>query len=150
MGLSDAKCVDCQAGLESGIGAILAAFSGVNVVSGGGMMDFESCQGLEKLVIDKEISGMAYRLIEGISQRDEPIAIELFTDLEKGINFLTHPHTKRWYRVEKTFPKIIDRGNYGQWLSSGKPTLTDRASRQVEYLLSQKEEPFLSDEIKKK
>nr|NIM90549.1 hypothetical protein [Candidatus Aminicenantes bacterium] len=59
MGLSDSKTNDNQAGLETGIGAILAALAGVNVISGPGMMDFESCQSLEKLVIDNEICGMA-------------------------------------------------------------------------------------------
>ena len=149
MGLSDAKCVDTQAGLESGIGTILAALSGINVVSGGGMMDFESCQSLEKLVIDNEICGMAYRLIEGISQRDEPIALDLLSELKENTSFLTHPNTRKWYRVEHTFPKLLDRGNYGQWENSGKKTLSERASEYVGKLLSQKDEPILPNEIKK-
>jgi len=55
MGMGDAKVVDAQTGLESGIGTILAALAGVNMVSGAGMLDFESCFSLEKLVIDAEI-----------------------------------------------------------------------------------------------
>ncbi|MCK4758588.1 MAG: trimethylamine methyltransferase family protein, partial [Candidatus Aminicenantes bacterium] len=39
MGLSDSKINDSQAGLETGIGAVLAALSGVNVISGPGMMN---------------------------------------------------------------------------------------------------------------
>ena len=35
----------------SGIGATLAALSGINNVSGPGMLDFESCFSLEKLVL---------------------------------------------------------------------------------------------------
>ena len=35
MGLSDAKCVDAQAGLETGIGAVLAALAGVKPPSTG-------------------------------------------------------------------------------------------------------------------
>ena len=56
--LSDAKALDAQAGLETGIGAVLAGLSGINSVSGPGMLDFESCQSLEKLVVDDEICGM--------------------------------------------------------------------------------------------
>ena len=41
--LSDAKRLDAQAGLESSMGATLAALSGINNVSGPGMLDFESC-----------------------------------------------------------------------------------------------------------
>jgi trimethylamine:corrinoid methyltransferase-like protein len=51
--------------------------------------------------------------------------------------------------VEHTFPKILDRGNYGQWVNSGKKTLSERASEYVEKLLSQKDEPILSNEVKK-
>ena len=60
--MSDAKQLDAQAGLESTMGATLAALSGINSVSGPGMLDFESCQSLEKLVVDNEICGMAQRL----------------------------------------------------------------------------------------
>ena len=148
MGLSDAKCVDAQAGLESGLGAVLAALSGINVVSGGGMMDFESCQSFEKLVIDNEICGITYRLIEGISQRDEPIAIELLSEIKEDTSFLTHPHTRKWYKLEHTFPKLLDRGNYGQWVESGKKTIAERASEYVKELLSQKDEPVISEEVR--
>ena len=69
--LSDAKLLDAQAGLETGIGAALAALSGINSVSGPGMLDFESCQSLEKLVLDNEICGMTYRLLRGIEPRED-------------------------------------------------------------------------------
>jgi trimethylamine--corrinoid protein Co-methyltransferase len=138
MGLSDSKCVDAQAGFETGIGAVLAALAGINVVSGGGMMDFESCQSLEKLVIDNEIACMAYRLIEGIRQREQPMALDVFTELAGGTDFLTLDNTLRWFRIEHSFPRIIDRGNHQQWADAGKPTLGDRASREVGRLLSQK------------
>ena len=153
MGLSDAKCVDAQAGLESGIGAILAALSGVNVVSGGGMMDFESCQSLEKLVIDNEICGMAYRLIEGIRQRDDHMAIDLLAEIIAGGDFLTHDHTLEWFRIEHRYPAIIDRGNHQQWIDAGRPELADRASARVAALLGNDERPIiekrLSDELGK-
>jgi len=69
MALSDAKPVDFQAGMETAMGAMIAALSGINNISGPGMLDFESCQSLEKLVLDHEICGMALRLASGISLR---------------------------------------------------------------------------------
>jgi trimethylamine--corrinoid protein Co-methyltransferase len=148
MGLSDSKCVDGQAGLESGIGAVLAASAGINIVSGPGMMDFESCQSLEKLVIDNEICGMAYRLLEGIAQRDEPMALDLFATTPDG-GFLTHEHTLRWMRAEHKFPRIIDRGNAQQWQAAGKPTLADRAAREVERLLAGEGAPLLEAPLRR-
>ncbi|MCK4371773.1 MAG: trimethylamine methyltransferase family protein, partial [candidate division Zixibacteria bacterium] len=49
IGLSDAKLLDAQAGFETSMGATLAALSGINNISGPGMLDFESCFSLEKL-----------------------------------------------------------------------------------------------------
>jgi len=135
MGLSDAKVNDSQAGLESGMGATLAALAGINVVSGAGMMDFESAQSLEKLLIDNEICGMAYRLIEGIAQRDEPLASQLFEGLGPETQFLTMPHTRKWYKLEHTFPRLADRDTYDAWVSLGKKSMADRAHERLDQIL---------------
>jgi len=145
MGLSDSKINDAQAGFETGIGAVMAALSGVNVVSGPGMMNFESCQSLEKMVVDNEICGMAYRAIQGISQRDEPLAKNLFEGFTQETQFLSMPHTRKWYREEHSFPKIIDRDTYDYWVSLGKKSIADRASEEVERLLKENP-PSLLDE----
>ena len=147
MGLSDSKINDSQAGLETGIGAVLAALSGVNVISGPGMMNFESCQSLEKLVVDNEICGMAYRLIQGISQRDDPIAKNLFEGFTAETQFLSMPHTRQWYRQEHTFPKIIDRDTYDYWVSLGSKSTADRASDEVERLLKENPPILPEDDI---
>jgi trimethylamine---corrinoid protein Co-methyltransferase len=137
IGLSDSKCVDAQAGLETGIGAVLGALSGINVISGGGMMDYESTQSLEKLVIDNDICGMAHRLIQGIAQRDEPIARDLLSELASDGDFMTHPHTLQWHLLEQKYSRVINRDGYDQWIQSGKPTLAGRASERVKELLGE-------------
>jgi trimethylamine--corrinoid protein Co-methyltransferase len=149
MGLSDSKINDSQAGLESGIGAVLAALAGVNVVSGAGMMNFESSQSLEKLVIDDEICGMAYRLISGISQRDEPLALPLFENIRPETQFLTMPHTRKWYRLEHTFPALADRDTYDAWASLGKKTMADRAFDEVQRILGQTTPPLVDEKLQK-
>ena len=148
MGLSDAKVIDSQAGLESGIGAVLAALAGINVVSGPGMMDFESCQSLEKMIVDNEICGMAYRLIAGISQRDEPIALALFERWTPGSQFLTQPHTREWYRLEHTFPSLIDRDTYDAWVSLGRKNAAERAADEVRRRLSETRPNILAESVR--
>jgi trimethylamine--corrinoid protein Co-methyltransferase len=135
MGMSDAKITDMQAGFETGIGAALAALSGVNVVSGAGILDYIKCQCLEKLVIDNEICGMAYRLIEGISQRDDPIALDLFEGFDADTQFLSMPHTLKWLRKEHTYPALIDRDPYEVWTSLGSKTIVTRAREKMEDIL---------------
>ena len=134
--LSDAKQLDAQAGLETGMGAILAALSGINSISGPGMLDFESCQSLEKLVVDNEICGMTYRLLRGIEAREDFPALPLFEELRREKHLLIADHTRRHLREEITFPgAVIDRANRARWLKAGRLTLWERAAREASRLI---------------
>lgn len=136
MGLSDSKIIDCQAGLETANGALLAALAGINVVSGPGMLAFESAQSLEKLLIDDAICGQALRLIEGIAQRDEPMALFFFEQQGEWPKFLTHPHTRKWYRQEHKYFSIFDRNTYDAWVAAGRKDIAQRAKEEVKRLLA--------------
>ncbi len=149
MGLSDAKTNDSQAGMESGMGAVLASLAGINVISGPGMLNFESCQSLEKLVIDNEICGMALRLARGISQREDPIALELLEGLTPDTQFLSHLHTRKWYRKEHIFPEILDRDTYDTWENQGKGSLADKAAGKVNEIIQTHQPPPLDGAIKR-
>ena len=147
--LSDAKQLDAQAGLETGIGAVLAALSGINSVSGPGMLDFESCQSLEKLVVDNEICGMTYRLLQGIEPREDFPSIPLFQELLAEKHLLIADHTRRHLRREITFPSaVIDRANRVRWAKEGKPTLGERAAREVSRIIGQYTPSRLPDSAK--
>ena len=135
MALSDAKTNDAQAGYETGIGAVLAALAGINVVSGPGMLDYESTISLEKMVIDDEICALAYRLIDGIVPREEILAAHLFKGFGPKTNFLTMPHTRKWYRAEHLVPILADRDPYDTWESRGGASISDRAAGRVKTLL---------------
>ena len=149
MALSDSKLVDYQAGMESAMGAAVAALSGVNNVSGPGMLDFESCQSLEKLVLDHEIAGMALRLTKGITFRDDPIAMPLIEKALERKEFLSLPHTAKWYREEAYFPnEVIDRSTLEEWESKGGLDAATRASERVEKLLSDHERQPLDDKVR--
>ncbi len=135
--LSDAKQLDSQAGLETSMGATLAALAGINSISGPGMLDFESCQSLEKLVVDNEICGMTYRLLDGIEARDDFPAIPIFQELLREKHLLIADHTRRHLREEIRFPgPAIDRANRARWTKEGQPTLGERASREVDRLIA--------------
>jgi trimethylamine--corrinoid protein Co-methyltransferase len=148
LGMSDAKIVDVQAGLESSGGAIMAALAGVNMVSGAGMLDFESCQSFEKLVIDAEIIGMARRLIRGIEVRDDPIALTLIRSLGHRADYLASPHTVKWFQREFHIPSgVIDRGSLDAWEKAGATSAFDRARSRAGELLASYERPPISDEF---
>lgn len=138
MGLSDAKVLDYQSGLESGIGAVMAVSAGVNVISGAGMLDFESCQSLEKLVLDHDICGMALRLMRGIEQREDKLAQDLYGDVDGGDHFLTSSETLKWMRKEAFIPsELIDRSNRDEWVKAGSASADMRAKVRVQKMLAE-------------
>jgi trimethylamine--corrinoid protein Co-methyltransferase len=149
LGMSDAKVVDAQCGLESAGGAIMAALAGVNMVSGAGMMDFESCQSYEKLVIDAEIIGMAKRLVAGVEQRDDPIALTLMRQRGHRADYLAQPHTLKWFAKEQYIPsEVIDRGSLDGWKRKGANTAFERAKDRVNKLLTTYQPSPISDALR--
>jgi trimethylamine---corrinoid protein Co-methyltransferase len=142
LGMSDAKTVDVQCGLESAGGTLIAALSGINMVSGAGMLDFESCQSMEKLVIDCEIIGMAKRLLRGVEAHEDPIAVTLLRRLGHRAEYLGDAHTLKWFRSELHFPSsVIDRGSFEGWKRKGGKNAFERASERVSSLVSAYQTP---------
>jgi trimethylamine--corrinoid protein Co-methyltransferase len=149
LGMSDAKVVDAQCGLESAGGTLMAMLAGINMVSGAGMLDFETCQSWEKLVIDAEIIGMARRLVSGIEARDDPIALTLMRELGHRADYLGQLHTAKWFSEEQYIPSsVIDRGSLEAWKKKGSKTAWERARDRVGQLLQEYEPSPLPGDVR--
>ena len=141
IGMSDSKFLDGQAGLESGTGTYLAALAGINSVSGPGMLYFESCQSLEKLVFDAEICQMARRLAAGLEVREDFPADALFAELLRDRTLLTSDHTLKYFRREHHIPgPVIDR-TQAREDAPPSPDLRERAHAEVQRHLRAYEPP---------
>jgi trimethylamine--corrinoid protein Co-methyltransferase len=136
MGMSDAKIIDTQCGLESMGSNFVAALSGANIISGSGMLDLESCLSYEKLVIDAEMIGMVKRFVKGIVVRDDPIALNLMQKSGHKGDFLTLAHTRKWFKEEQYLPsEVIDRASFDGWKARGEKSTFERARDRVDKLL---------------
>jgi trimethylamine--corrinoid protein Co-methyltransferase len=131
---SDAKTLDAQAGMESGMTALIGALAGINMISGAGMLDFLACQSVEKLVLDAEAIGMVQRLLQGIEPRGESLAAALLAQTGHRGNFLELKHTRQWFKAEQRLPsEVIDRGSVRAWTEAGERDAAARArSRAVQ------------------
>ena len=138
IGQSDSQRVDTQAGLESGMGMLTAAFSGINLSRGAGMLNFANCQSFEKLVIDNNICGMAKRMVKGIEITPETIAVEeILTINHSGQGHLLTDHTRKHFKQELFFPsQVINRkaGTPGVKTS----TAFERAAQEVAIRMTEK------------
>ncbi len=148
LGMSDSKILDAQTGLESASGAMLGALAGVNMISGPGMLDFESCFSLDKLVIDDEIAGMAKRLVHGVTDAETPLARDLMREVGHEGSFLKHKHTRRNFKQEDYIPTaVIDRDVRQAWADKGSMDINARAHRRVDELLAAYRPILLGDDV---
>jgi trimethylamine--corrinoid protein Co-methyltransferase len=147
--LSDAKALDTQAGAETAMGATMAALSGINSISGPGMLDFINCFSIEKLVVDNEICGMTYRILNGIEPKEDFPTLPLYRELLKEQHLLTSSHTRRYFKEEHYFPgKVIDRRSRAKWEEQGSPTLIEQAHAEVNRLINSYRLSSLPQDIK--
>ncbi len=142
MGASDSKLIDAQAGMESGMTALVGALAGVNMISGAGMLDFLAAQSLEKLVIDAEAIGMAQRLVKGMLVHTETLAIEMFEGINFKGEFLKQRATRDLVSKEQYLPSpVLDRGSVRTWQMGGKLDTLARAKSRVNDLLAAYQRP---------
>jgi trimethylamine--corrinoid protein Co-methyltransferase len=148
LGASDAKLVDAQAGLESGITAVLGALAGINMISGAGMLDFLACFSPEKLVVDAEAIGMAKRLLGGVRTPTETLATAMFAGLNFKADFLKQKVTKQLFAQEQYLPSpVIDRGSIRTWQQSGGLDTFARARHQAASLEAAYQRPAAAPEL---
>lgn len=142
LGASDAKIVDAQAGLESGMTALLGALSGINMISGAGMLDFLASQSAEKLVVDAEAIAMVKRLLEGVQLRTDTLAAAMFGEFNFKADFLKQKITRQLFAEEQHLPTaVINRSSLRTWQDEGRQDVFHRANFHVEQLLKNSERP---------
>ncbi len=145
LGATESKVVDAQAGLESGMTALVGALAGINMISGAGMLDFLACQSPEKLVIDAEAIGMAKRMLAGVSVRTETLATALFKGINFRGDFLKQRVTRELFSQEQYLPsEVIDRDSIRGWQQAGSMDTFSRAKVRTGQLLSDYTRPHMN------
>jgi len=146
LGATDSKVLDTQAGLESGMGALVGALSGINMISGSGMLDSLLCQSPEKLVTDAEGIAMAKRMIAGMKVHTETLATGFYEGVNfKGGDFLKQKITMKLFREEQHMPgKVIDRDSMRGWKESGSLDTFTRAKTRVREILASYRRPEMN------
>jgi len=166
--VTDSKLVDAQAGAESARSATLGALTGINMISGAGMLESLACFSVEKLVIDAESIASAYRLARGIEVRSDKVHGEKASDDEArgekgpretlatamlaqiGLSgeFLKLKETRALFRQEQHLPSpVIDRSARGSEPASDVFT---RARTRVDELVGKYRKPSLSEDVLRK
>jgi trimethylamine--corrinoid protein Co-methyltransferase len=127
------------------MGALIGALSGINMISGSGMLDSLLCQSPEKLVIDAEGIAMAKRMLDGMKIHTETLATGFYEGVNfKGGDFLKQRITMQLFQKEQHMPgKVIDRDSMRGWKASGSMDTFTRARLQVNEILASYKRPQL-------
>ena len=149
MGMSDAKTIDAQCGFESMGSMMMATLINANLISGAGMLDFETCQSAEKLIIDAEVIGICRRVNRGIEIRENPIALDIMREVGHTGQFLSSSHTRNWFKEELYIPTdLIDRGSLEKWKDEGSRNISERAHIKSGELIKMYKGSRITDEQK--
>lgn len=137
LGMSDAKTIDAQTGIETAMTIMVASAGKIDFISGPGMLNFESCQSLEKLAIDNQICGMARRFKHGLELHSSPFGFDAIKEgIEKG-DFLTIASTLELYRKEAYYPSsIIDRAPLRSEATVDSQLLVKKVSEEIKNRLN--------------
>jgi trimethylamine:corrinoid methyltransferase-like protein len=124
---------------------MIGALSGINMISGAGMLDSLLCQSPEKLVIDAEGIAMAKRMLDGLKIHTETLATGFYEGVNfKGGDFLKQKITLKLFREEQYMPStIIDRDSIRGWKESGGLDTFGRARQRVDQLIASYTKPEL-------
>jgi len=145
---TDSKFVDAQAGAESARSAMLGALTGINMISGAGMLESLACHSVEKLVIDAESIASANRLVRGVETRGATLATAMFAQTGLSGEFLKLKETRTLFRQEQHLPSpVIDRSARGSEPPSDAFT---RARARVNELVSQYQKPSFPEDVLRK
>lgn len=146
----DSTLPDAQAGYERAIQVLTDALGQVNFVHlSFGMMEQMLLASYEQVVIDNEIIGAAFRVVQGIEVNDETIALDVIKEVGIGGNYLAHDHTVKHLRGNYWFPKITNRETWGPWMAKGGKDMRQRANdRAKEILATHHPKPLTDDQEK--
>ena len=132
---TDSKICDAQAGAETMMLSLMCALSGANLIQNVGRMAGGEYGTMEMAVICNEVIGMIQRIMEGPKINDETIAFDVINEVGPGKDFLSHPHTLKWFKKELYQPLLFNRLTPDEWIKSGRKSTEDIAKEKVSNLL---------------
>ncbi|MFC1950157.1 trimethylamine methyltransferase family protein [Chloroflexota bacterium] len=150
MGLvTDSPIADGQSMIEKTLNTLLPALAGANIVKGAGYIENVYTADPVQLVIDNDILGMTYRLLQGFEVSDNTLGVDALARVGPGGNFLTDKHTLKYFKSEYSKPHVFNRMARDIWQQAGAKDVVDNAKQRAKTILREhKPAPLAKDVIK--
>ncbi|ATW26504.1 trimethylamine methyltransferase family protein [Candidatus Formimonas warabiya] len=149
VGLSDANCLDFQAGAESAFHFVNAVRNGLHLLPGLGAMGSWNIGSLEKMVLDAELAAYTKRLLRPLEFSEENMAVSLIKKVGPRGSFIAEEHTFHHFRREFYDSVLFSRIPYENWEQQGKKDVLDNAHKKVREMLNDYQPPDLEGSLEK-
>jgi len=144
----DAKIPDAQAGYERAMQVLSNALAGTNFIHlSFGMMEMMLTASYEQCVIDNEIMGATFKMLEGVPVNDETLSVDLLRKVgPRSAHFLTFKETSEYVRKNYWVPEITDRNVWSSWKAMGGKSMQQTASEVAKRILAENDKPFIPED----
>jgi len=137
VGLTDAKTLDAQAGIEKASSMLLGLLAGADTFGHCGICGTDHGAGLEWLYLDNELAAYVQRIARGFETDAETLATEIVHRVGPCGNFLAEEHTVRHFREELWLPgPAWTRQSWDGWEIDGSTSMAQRVSERVRTILT--------------
>ena len=134
-GVSDANCLDQQAGMEWAVSIMVDAMNGANLVHDIGYLG----QGLighpGGLVMCDEIISYVKRFIRGFELDDTHIGLDVIREVGPGGEFISTDQTIKMHKTEHWRPDCCNRDNLDSWIKKGRKDWAEMATEKAREIL---------------
>jgi len=145
---TDAKASGSQAMFEKVMTVIIPMLAGANLIFGPAILDSGKTYSFEQLVLDNEIIGAVYRILEGVDVNAESLALEVIEKVGIGGHYLAQKHTSDHVLSDQWRPMLLDRGTRGDWIKAGCKDIGELARKRAKKILSSHEVEPLEKDVK--
>jgi trimethylamine--corrinoid protein Co-methyltransferase len=135
-GCTDSKCFDGQAMIEGSISVFMSALTSGDLCHDVGYTESAMTGSLFQLCAMDEAIGYSRRITRGIEVNDDTLAVQVINQVGPNNHYLRQPHTRRYYKTEYFYPKLLDRQDFENWASTGSLTMKDRTIARVRDILA--------------
>ncbi|MCJ7736159.1 MAG: trimethylamine methyltransferase family protein [Anaerolineae bacterium] len=137
VGITDAKILDAQAGIEKGETMVLGAMAGADTFGHAGICGTDHGASLPWLVVDDALMAYTKRIKRGFAVDADTLATDVVNAVGPGGNYLTQDHTMRHFRKEIWRPDALwTRQSWDEWADEGGGSMGDRARARVRNILA--------------
>ena len=143
---SDSKIPDAQMGYERAHHFLTLTLGGCNIIHVAiGNLEMMRLASYEQCVIDNEILGATFRIVEGIEVTRDTLGIDVLKEVGPGGNFVGTDHTVKYLRKNRWYPKITDRNSWETWQAKGGKDMRQRANEEARRILASHHPQYVTE-----